>query len=478
MPPPDNFLALLFAVLVILFAGAVMFYTIVQDPLRFTRLERLAYCYPLGLAALAMPMFLMSWAGFHIWVLPVLIFIGLVAVTAYAIRRIFPATLWKRNPQAVPMEAFTEFEWFLLLIIVGCLVVRTLTSLAIPLNDGDGHAIWCFKAKILYFDTIRTTDYFTRNELSYSHTRYPLLVPLMYAWVSTVVGHWDDMGMFILNPINLVAFAILLYCTLRKFAARPVALMVTAILSSLPALMHYAECGQADVPLMLISGSALFCLFDWIQSRRMSSIVLSAFLIGGALFTKEEGKILFGAHALVAGLSIFIAAPRSEHKRLLGHLGLYLIIGFLWIIPWLIFQRTIPVGEEQFRPVTFSNIRWDQIPTLCHTVFQNAMRLYNGFGLPKWNFLWPIIVLFLVVSKAPRFYPYNCLVLVFILHASAVSLVWLCTTDSLTLEANEAGWERYTLIMMPPILLVFGKCLNKWWGRWQAPETDINARLQ
>jgi len=205
------------------------------------------------------------------------------------------------------------------------------------------------------------------------------------------------------------------------------------------------------------------------QSRRLESILLAGFLLGGALFTKEEGKIILGAHGLVAALSIIFGAPRTEYKRLCGHLGLYLLIAFVWVSPWLLFQQTIPVQEEQFRLPTLSAVRWQEIPTFCHTVFQNAVRFYNGAGLPKWNLLWPIVAVFLVVSKAPRSQPYKWLMAIFVLHATAVALVWLCTTDPLTLEANEAGWERYTLIMMPPVLLVFGKCVDEWWHIWRRP---------
>ena len=377
------------------------------------------------------------------------------------------SALWKPNPEAVPMKPFDEFEWFLLVIIVGCLLVRTLTSLIIPLNDGDGHAIWCFKAKILYYDTVRTTDYFTRRELSYSHAQYPLLVPFMYTWVSTVVGHWDDMGMFILNPINLVAFAILLYCTLRRFAVRPVALAITAMLSSLPALMHYAECGQADVPLMLISGASLFCLLDWMKSRCLPSLILASVLIAGAMFTKEEGKIIFLAHLLVAGLSVFVDPSRSERKILFGHLGLYVLVAVLCVAPWLSFQRTIPTSGEVYRPVTIGNIHWHEIPAFFNTVLQNAVNFYNGVGLPKWNLFWPLVVLTLVISKTTRLYPYYCLIGTFLLHALGVALVLICADYPVTLKGNEFGFERYTLIMLPPMLLVFGRCLDEWWRIWR-----------
>jgi hypothetical protein len=468
MPLPDNFPALLFAVSVIFLAGAVVFYAVVGDPTRFSRLERVAYCYPLGLSALGMPMFLMSWAGFHIRVLPVLILIGLAAVISYAVRRVSPASLWKRNPNAAPAKPFSELEWFLLLIIVGCLMVRTMTSLVIPLNDGDGHAVWCFKAKIFFYDTIRTTDYFSRHELNYSNVRYPLLVPFMYTWVSTVVGHWDDQGIFILNPTNLVVFAILLYCTLRKFAVRPVALAVTAMLSSLPALMHYAECGQADVPLMLINGASLFCLLDWIQSRRTDSIILAAFLMGGALFTKEEARIIFMAHLAVAGLSVLWAVPRARWWEHAKQLGIYIGLAGIMALPWFLFRRTIQDYQRSLSAIGFHTIRWDQIPTLLSTIVQTALHFQNSANLPKWNLLWPLIVITMLVNwRQVCRHPWTCLLAIWFLHACGVGLVFLASPDALTYPAVEVGFERYTLIMLPPLWLLLGLGLNRFWEIWK-----------
>jgi hypothetical protein len=240
-------------------------------------------------------------------------------------------------------------------------------------------------------------------------------------------------------------------------------------LASLPALIYYTECAQADVPLMLISGASLFCLFGWMQSRRLSSLLFAAILMGGAMFTKEEGKIIFVAHTIAAGFSILIAAPAAERKKLFGHLALYLIVAGLWISPWLLFQRTIPRWAWYFRPVTPSNMRWLEIPTFVRTIIQNALKLYNGVGLPKWNFFWPIVVVLVLLSKAPRSYPWNCLVLVFIFHATGIALVWLCSTDPLTLDANEFGWERFTLIMMPPVWLLFARSIDEWWQTWKTP---------
>jgi len=62
-------------------------------------------------------------------------------------------------------------------------------------------------------------------------------------------------------------------------------------MASLPALVHYAECGQADVTLMLMFGASLFCLFDWMNHRRRDSLWLSAFLMGVRYLPNRKDRL-------------------------------------------------------------------------------------------------------------------------------------------------------------------------------------------
>jgi len=194
------------------------------------------------------------------------------------------------------------------------------------------------------------------------------------------------------------------------------------------------------------------------------------------MFTKEEGKVLLVAHTTVAGLSILIGPAPGERKKLFGQLGLYLVIAGLWIFPWLVFQHGIPAGEDQFRAITPANIRWAQLPTLIHAIVrQNALVFYNSYGYPKWNILWPMAVLFIILSRTTRTYLYNLLLVIFLLHAAAVLLIWLASTDPIKLDMNEFGWERYLLIMTPPIWLLLGKCVDEWLTVWKSPRPETLA---
>jgi hypothetical protein len=305
MSLPD-FISVGFAVLVILAAGMTVFYGLEHEPENYFRLERLAYCWPLGMAALGMPMFLLSLSGYK---LSVLIIVGGVATAAaivFGLRRAPVLKFWRcRCKYNLPREPLTDLEWMLILITTACLGARLVASSLTPMHDWDGVCTWGIKAKILFFGSLKSSmRYFQLAEFRCTNQNYPLLWPLMYSWVCTVLGRWDDLAMIaVVNPLNLLTFVGLLYFTLRKSNSRVIALLIASLAASLPTTIHYTVCAQADVPLMLLSGASVFCLFDWVQHRRRGSILLAAVLMGGAMFTKEEGRLAFvtqcGGTALV-----------------------------------------------------------------------------------------------------------------------------------------------------------------------------------
>jgi len=231
--------------------------------------------------------------------------------------------------------------------------------------------------------------------------------------------------------------------------------------------MHYTECAQADIPLMLIGGASLFNLFGWLRERHKESLILAAVLMAGALFCKQEGQIEFAAHVAGAALSILIASRAGERKKLIGQLGLYLLIAGVLIAPWIIYRSTIPLAAWQMGGEATSKMRWDQAPVLLDAIIANCLHWYNGVGLPKWNIFWPLVGAFVLLSRSTRQYPWNCLLAIFIAHGAVVGLTFLCWAGKI--GDNEFGYERFTLIMLPPLWLVFAQCVQEWWSVWKIP---------
>jgi hypothetical protein len=66
------------------------------------------------------------------------------------------------------------------------------------------------------------------------------------------------------------------------------------------------------------------------------------------------------------------------------------------------------------------------------------------------------------------------LVVVFLLHAGAITLIHLASQVPLTL-AHEFALERYTLIMLPPLWLLLAKSVDEWWAIWKTPQDTGSA---
>jgi|ERR1017187_4418047 hypothetical protein len=476
MTLPD-YISVGFAVLVILVAGMTVFYGLEREPENYFRLERLAYCWPLGMAALGMPMFLLSLCGYKLNVLVIIGGVAGAAAIVFGLRRAPVVEYWRcRSKYNPPRERLTEFEWMLIVIIVACLGARIVASSLTPMYDWDGVCTWGVKAKILFYGSLKSSmKYFQLAEFRCINQNYPLLWPLMYTWVCTVLGRWDDLAMIaVINPLNLVTLVGLLYFTLRKSNSRTVTLLVASLASSLPTTIHYTVCAQADVPLMLLSGASLFLLFDWMRHRRRGSILLAAVLMGGAMFTKEEGRLVFVAQCGGTALVILTLWKSAERRKLLGQWVAFVVIAGLWVLPWLLFRRTIHVWEQYFGPLGLSTLRWREIPNLWRVMLHNTLVFYNGVGLPKWNFLWPVVVLFLLASKAPRQAPWNFVMAILLLHVFGLSIVYLCSYLRLVPGENEFAYERNVLSMLPPVWLVLAQCVDEWWAVWKRPARQLD----
>lgn len=469
-----DLICVIYAVTVVCVAGATVFYALVSQPSRYYRWERVVYSYPLGMTALALPMFLLSWAGVRMNVALISGLVAAAAVVTCLVKRMSLRQFWgaKQDTQKRRMP-LSELEWVMVFVLVASLGAGSVACFLVPMTDWDSLCAWGLKAKVLWHDSIATSpQYFRGGEYRYLQQSYPLLWPLMYAWVCAVLGRWDDQVMMWINPLNVVLFVALLYGALRRIVDRPVALTVSAIAASMPALLHYMECGQADVPLMLIGGAAFFCFFDWLRRHHRDDLLLAAVLMGGALFTKHNAKFLYGAYLVGGMFAIWRGAAPAERKRLVGQLALFGGVAALMMVPHLVYLRSLPPEAYQFDGKTFGVIRWNQIPGLLGIYWDNMTSFSNTVGLPKWNLLWVILMLCLVTSKTPWQYPWNCLLLIYLINAAAESALFLASQTELRARTGgiEFGVERFTLFMLPPLWLVLGRWAGEQWRIWRTSD--------
>ena len=125
------------------------------------------------------------------------------------------------------------------LLIVGYGVVTVaLDALLYPSYEWDAFSVWQLKAKVLsLYPMLPRPGFFNRAAFSYSVQRYPLLIPMISAGVHAMTGDLsDELGQ---SPYFLmyIGLAAAMFGYLRRARNPSIALFVTAVFMTVPALL-------------------------------------------------------------------------------------------------------------------------------------------------------------------------------------------------------------------------------------------------
>ncbi|MEM4247889.1 MAG: hypothetical protein QXH80_01360, partial [Candidatus Nanoarchaeia archaeon] len=151
------------------------------------------------------------------------------------------------NKEFFSLKFFADL--FLLLAIGVGIALISLNVIYTPLWDIDSFALWGLKAKVLYLSSLSKTEYFYREELGFSHLDYPLLMPLLSAGIYACYGEvCETAGKILCIPLSIsIVFLLLSYASRRNIF---LALLITALYSTLPAFLHWAGVGTAEIWLL------------------------------------------------------------------------------------------------------------------------------------------------------------------------------------------------------------------------------------
>jgi len=124
----------------------------------------------------------------------------------------------------------------------------------VPLIEWDARSIWFFHGKAIWNHAGISTDYFANPHYVWSHTDYPLLIPVQAAVVAMLRGAWSEMAVKGFLVGNFAAYLWLLRAILRKrgwprLDAWAVAVLVMGI--ALPAYLNGYADNHYAMPLML-----------------------------------------------------------------------------------------------------------------------------------------------------------------------------------------------------------------------------------
>ena len=156
-------------------------------------------------------------------------------------------------------------------------------------------------------------------------------------------------AMFALNALLLVLLAV----ALRRVFGHIVALAAISFLAIDPTVAAHLPVVMTDLPVALLSGSAVLFAIAAFRSWRIADLLVAALTLGMALSSKHSAVITMAAIAVIGILlAVFFAKNAGPAMRLrrVGYVGLVLIgaMVVLWSFYLFRFSESPLTSDEQF----------------------------------------------------------------------------------------------------------------------------------
>ena len=369
-------------------------------------------------------------------------------------------------PPPPPSPSPALDRWLALFIAIG-LTASVASAIALPLQRHDAVAYNGMKAKLLHHDRDLLSEGFTDPDRPHFHRKYPPLVPLLEAEITTQIGEWDDRRMKAIFPLFLAMTLALVLGAQAAFASRTHALLFTALLALVP-LVAFDRAGGgtglSDLPFGFYLTAAAIAVVPGYTEGRVRFFLLGGVLTGLALLTKREGSIL-AASSLLALLLLGVPACRRGHARFFAVSTLLWLAGLILVAaPWLVVRSRL--GEPDYGDTIWylQSLTPDRLPVLAGRLLPlagGALREWLRFD--RWLLLWPTIALavgFVAVRRWRRPAPgpvdgawprpagIDYLLLVWMLQLGAYLFVYWTTPNHMPWQMS-VSWPRLLIHIFP-----------------------------
>lgn len=314
--------------------------------------ERLLFAWPIGAGALTLKMFFYSLASIPFS--PAVIGAPwIVLVAALIVRRIgrffsgaargsaWSFTFSTTSSSNYPLK---PLETALVLVIVFQVVFSLVNLVALPIQGYDTWVIWFLKARAFFIDGgvsaafLSDPVYSNANPGAYE---YPLLVPLLVSAGYVFTGYVDDALVKIFFWFYYLNLLGVFYYFVRPFSTRLVALMLTAMLSTVPRVMEQAAfggAGYADLPLAVYFLAATGFGFRFFQEGKKGDFLLSALFLSIGAWTKSEGITFLAAVLIIISVYAIYTRRREGIKIAVPAV----VIAMVFVLPWQLYVHTLP----------------------------------------------------------------------------------------------------------------------------------------
>ncbi len=406
----DNLARILTAILCPVILGYACVGFILKNDAQAGILERAGLSFAIGSGIITLLMFVCAFLGvkFPVLYLTLCLFSGLIFF--WAIRK----NLMKIRDY---LKAFsyrpTLGQKIILPAIALIFLYFSFHAMITPLSYWDSWAIYGFKAKALFFAQGIPLNFFTDSTKAYAHLDYPLLLPMLEAWVYTALNSWNDQLVNVIFLSYFLSLLVIFYFSLKPLIGAGFSLLFTLFLVTMPRFtLFMSYSGYADVPLTVYYFMSLAYLLRWFYSQKgRGFLYLSAICLGLAAWTKNEGAVICLINLfLLSALVLVRNKPTQESFLLIGRCsGIILAI----ILPWLIFKGVFHISNDL---VNTHNLNLEvlqnnlsRIPLIFKSFADNASRISD------WNLLWFVTLLAIALSLKKNFSWASCAVLLSLL---------------------------------------------------------------
>lgn len=295
---------------------------------------------------------------------------------------------------AVPGAAAAVVATALLLLLAAQLALVATLAVGQPLEGWDAWSSWIMRARTIWLEDGITPAVYADPSRSSTLPSYPLLIPLLDAWIFFWLGAPDDRLVGVTAVFFHLSLAGVCYgALLRRGAAGTLALAGAVAAASLPSMVLLSSFVFVDVPLAVLLAIAAVFTLEWLDRGRGGDLLIAALGVGLLGWTKREGLVLA---ALLCGAAL-LAARRSRRGRL-ATLALGASAALL-ALPWWLFVARYGHAGADFAPLSPAELaaNLSRLPTIVRMSLAELLS-------PQWAFVWPLaaglLILTLVRARA------------------------------------------------------------------------------
>lgn len=277
--------------------------------------------------------------------------------------------------------------WLLIVVLAAQIVIVVVVAVGRPLWGWDSWATWGIKSRTIFLEGSITPTLFADPSRGPTLLGYPLLFPLVEAWLYAWLGAPDDRLVGLIAVLFYLGLIAVFHAAVCRRGIEPrVALAATTALATTPLVVGLSAMVFADIPLALLMLIGTVYFVEWVEGGAPGTLAIAAIASGLMPWTKREGLALLAA--IVA--AVIVAGWKSRR----AWIGGAALVGSAALLsgPWWFVVATNRVQFLDFQPVGptafWSNL--SRLPTIARLEL-------TSFASPDWNFLWPLAAIFALV---------------------------------------------------------------------------------